>query len=51
MSATVEVIITEKDNILIIPTSAIITENGRSYVEKSTNPGSIPRGMSQGNGF
>lgn len=47
MSATVEVIITEKNDILVIPTSAIVTENGRSYVEKSINPASIPRNNTQ----
>jgi multidrug efflux pump subunit AcrA (membrane-fusion protein) len=35
MSATVEVAVTEKNNILTIPTSAIMTENGKTYVEKA----------------
>lgn len=43
MSATVEIITTEKENILVIPTTAIVTENGKSYVNKATNPTQIAR--------
>jgi HlyD family secretion protein len=38
MSATVEVITSEKDDIILIPSSAITTENGKSYVSLSTDP-------------
>lgn len=37
MSATVEIITTEKNNILLIPTSAITSENGKYYVNKLTD--------------
>lgn len=37
MSATVEVITLSKDDILLVPTSAITTENGTSYVDRVTD--------------
>ncbi len=38
MSATVEIVTTSKDNILVIPTSAITSENGKSYVNRAKDP-------------
>jgi len=49
MSANVEIIIAEKENVLIVPNSAIKTINGKSYVqlvsEKNLNPLTIKKGV------
>ena len=49
MSANVEIIIAEKENLLIVPNSAIKTINGKSYVqlvsEKNLNPLTIKKGV------
>lgn len=43
MSATVEVITTEKADTILIPSSAITTENGKTYVNKATDTAVIAR--------
>lgn len=49
MSATVEVITTSKDNIILIPTSAISTESGISYVDRVTDISTISQMNTQRN--
>lgn len=44
MSATVEIVIAEKENILVIPSAATVSENGKTYVSviSGGTPGNPP---------
>lgn len=46
MSATIEVVLAEKDDILLVPSSATVSENGKTYVnitKSRKNPGSTEK--------